>query len=91
MLVKGFICFDYISIDSYIYVKGFICFDYVSIDSYIFVYLYRYRYVYACTTCMPDACRGQQRPPDVLELELEVVVGNHVIIGNRIWVLCRSN
>jgi hypothetical protein len=38
------------------------------------------------TMCVPDACGGQKRMPNPLELELQVVVSHHVGAGNQIWV-----
>lgn len=40
--------------------------------------------VHMCTTHIPGACRGQKRSSDSLELELWVVVNQHV--GTESWV-----
>jgi hypothetical protein len=40
-------------------------------------------FVYMCTMCLPNACRGQKRESDPLELELEMVVSHHVSAGPR--------
>jgi hypothetical protein len=37
------------------------------------------------------ACRGQQRPSNSLELELQMVVSHHMDTGNQTRVLCKSS
>ena len=44
-----------------------------------------------CDECMPCVCRGWQRVPDALELELQVAVSCHTGAGNQIPALCKSN
>lgn len=39
---------------------------------------FAYMYEYACITCVPGACGGQKRAWDILELELWMVVSQHV-------------
>jgi hypothetical protein len=36
-----------------------------------------------CTPCVLDACRGQKRAPDSLELELQVVVRCHILLKSQ--------
>jgi hypothetical protein len=33
--------------------------------------------MYACSPCVPDACRGQKKQLGPLELELNVIVNHH--------------
>ena len=40
--------------------------------------------------CAPCACSVQKRAPDLLRLELEMILSNHVGAGNQTWVLCKS-
>jgi hypothetical protein len=40
-----------------------------------------YVYVCLCTMCVPGAHGGQKRAPDPLDLELEMVVMHHVVLG----------
>lgn len=46
--------------------------------------------LHACvvTTYVPSARRGQQRSPDLPELELETVMSCHVGAGNYTWSWC---
>lgn len=52
-------------------------------------------YVYGCfslnvclhSICVPDACSGEKRVFNILELELQVIGSHHVSVGNQIYVL----
>lgn len=41
--------------------------------------------------CVPGALGGWKRASELLELELQPVVGSHVGAGNRAWVLGKSS
>lgn len=43
------------------------------------------------TMCVCHACGGQKRASDGLELELQLVVTNHVDAGNRSQVLWKNS
>ena len=47
-------------------------------------------YVWMCTICIPNACGGQRRASDPLELELQKVV-SHLCAGNGTQGLCKSS
>lgn len=40
---------------------------------------------YLCTTFVFDACGGQKRVLDSLELELRIVLRHYLSAGNQIW------
>ena len=42
--------------------------------------------VYMCTKCLSGACGGQKKASDLLELELQVVVSNHMGTETRTQV-----
>jgi hypothetical protein len=39
--------------------------------------------VFMCITCMPGACFSQQRTPGSLDLELQMFVSHHVVLGTK--------
>jgi hypothetical protein len=39
-----------------------------------------------CTPCVLSALGGQREASDLLELELQMVVSDHVGAGNQTWV-----
>lgn len=43
------------------------------------------------TMLVPDACEGQKRLSDALELELKMIVSYHVRAGIQSQVLCKGN
>lgn len=58
---------------------------------YLLIYFYVYGYfigicrlhICLCTTCVPDAHRGQKMASDSLRLELQTAVSLHVGAGNQ--------
>ena len=40
-------------------------------------------YVCLCTLCVPDACGGQKKVSDLLDLELQMIVSCHVGAESR--------
>ena len=40
-------------------------------------------YACLCTLCVPDACGGQKKVSDLLDLELQMIVSCHVGAGSR--------
>lgn len=44
-----------------------------------------------CVTYMPDAHGGKKRELDPLELELQIILSQHVRGGNQTQVSCKSN
>lgn len=44
-----------------------------------------------CVPCANDALGGLKSGPDTLELELQMVVNNHVGTGNQNQVFCKSS
>ena len=50
-------------------------------------------YLHIClgTTCLPAFLSGQKQVSDILELELQVVVGHHLGAGNRALVLWKNS
>lgn len=47
-------------------------------------------HVCLCTTHIRDACGGEKKACNALELVLWMLVTHHVDAGNRTWVLCKS-
>lgn len=39
--------------------------------------------MYLCAVCMPGACRGQKRPMDPLEVDLQMAVATMWVLGLR--------
>lgn len=55
----------------------------------VYVYVDESGYVYTYHM-LSENHGGQKRVLDFLELELQMILSNHVDTGNKTWVLCKS-
>lgn len=56
----------------------------------LFILSVFYLHVCMCTMGMHGALKGQKRVLDLLVLELQMIVSNHMDAGYRAWILCKN-